>query len=39
VTRWNSEGAMTYASEGTQGCSDSDITTAKGVAVANIQNL
>jgi hypothetical protein len=39
VTRWNSEGAMTYATEGTDGCSDSDISTARGVAIANIQNL
>jgi hypothetical protein len=39
VTRWNIEGAMTYASEGPGGCSDSDISTARGVAIANIQNL
>jgi len=39
VTRWNSEAAMTYASEGTGGCTDSQIAAAKTVAIANIPNL
>ena len=39
VTRWNTEAAMTYASEGTEGCSDSQIAAAKTVAIANIPNL
>jgi hypothetical protein len=39
VTRFNIEGAMTYATEGTDGCSDSEIATARQVAMANISNL
>ncbi len=39
VTRFNNEGALTYATEGSNGCSDSEIATAKQVAIANISNL
>jgi hypothetical protein len=39
VTRFNSEGALTYATEGVDGCSDSEIAAAKEVAIANIANL
>jgi hypothetical protein len=39
VTRFNIEGAMTYATEGTDGCSDSEIAAARQVANANISNL
>jgi hypothetical protein len=39
VTRFNNEGAMTYATEGVDGCSDSEIAAARQVAIANISNL
>jgi hypothetical protein len=39
VTRFNSEAALTYATEGIDGCSDSEIAAAKQVAIANISNL
>ena len=39
VTRFSNEGAMTYATEGADGCSDSEIAAARQVAIANISNL
>jgi hypothetical protein len=39
VTRFNNEGALTYATEGADGCSDSEIASARQVAIANISNL
>jgi hypothetical protein len=39
VTRWNSEAAMTYATEGVDRCTDREIATAKRVAISNIANL
>jgi hypothetical protein len=39
VTRFNNEGALTYATEGMDGCSDSEIAAARQVAIASISNL
>jgi hypothetical protein len=39
VTRFNIEGAMTYATEGTGGCSDGEIAAARKVAIDSISNL